>query len=83
MRIIGRSIRFFLENLPAFFFVGALVAAIFLFGDAVGHVRQMTATGDFAPGNAGLPFDMDAVFPLLTIVLLLLAKRAAGASHTR
>jgi hypothetical protein len=53
-------------------------SAIFLLGDAVGHVRQMVATDNFAPGNAGVPFYMDILCPLLAIVLLLLTRRAPG-----
>ena len=30
-------------------------ASVFLLGDAVGHIRQMMAVGNFAPGNAGVP----------------------------
>lgn len=45
-------------------------ASIFLLGDAVGHVRQMVATGNFAPGNAGVPFYMDVICPLLAIAFL-------------
>jgi hypothetical protein len=50
-------------------------ASILLLGDAVGHVRQMVVAGNFAPGNAGVPFYMDVVCPLLAIALLLVAKR--------
>ena len=42
-----------------------MVNAIFLLGDAVGHVRQMIAAGDFAPGNAGVPFYGDIALPCL------------------
>ena len=58
------------------------VAAIFLLGDAVGHIRQMLITGNFAPGNAGVPFYMDIVCPLLTIGLVILAKRSRQTSVT-
>ncbi|MGD9617819.1 MAG: DUF6790 family protein [Alphaproteobacteria bacterium] len=51
-------------------------ASIFLLGDAVGHVRQMLAAGNFAPGNAGVPFYMDIIAPLLAIALLIGARRA-------
>src|SRR5271155_1747628 len=51
------------------------VASIFLLGDAVGHVRQMLIAGNFAPGNAGVPFYMDIICPLLAIALLLVARR--------
>jgi hypothetical protein len=50
-------------------------ASIFLLGDAIGHVRQMISTGNFAPGNAGVPFYMDIVCPVLAIVLLVIASR--------
>jgi hypothetical protein len=45
-------------------------SSIFLLGDAVGHVHQMLAAGNFAPGNAGVPFFMDIICPMLTIALL-------------
>lgn len=51
-------------------------ASIFLLGDAVGHVRQMLATGNFAPGNAGVPFYMDIICPLLAITLVVLARHS-------
>ena len=54
-------------------------ASIFLLGDAIGHIRQMLVAGNFAPGNAGLPFYMDVICPLLAITLLVVAKRSAGA----
>ena len=51
-------------------------ASVFLLGDAVGHVRQMMTAGNFAPGNAGVPFYMDVICPLLTIVLVIMAARS-------
>jgi hypothetical protein len=51
------------------------VASIFLLGDAVGHLRQMKIAGNFAPGNAGVPFYMDVICPVLAIALLLVASR--------
>jgi hypothetical protein len=51
------------------------VASVFLLGDAVGHVRQMIDAGNFAPGNAGVPFVTDIVCPALAIVLLAVASR--------
>ena len=40
-----------------------MVDSIFLLGDAVGHVRQMIVAGNFAPGNAGVPFYSDSSCP--------------------
>ncbi|HSU06615.1 MAG TPA: DUF6790 family protein [Acetobacteraceae bacterium] len=53
-------------------------ASIFLLGDAVGHARQMLVAGNFEPGNAGVPFYMDIICPLLAIALLVIAKRQNG-----
>lgn len=58
------------------------VASVFLLGDAVGHVRQMMVMGNFAPGNAGVPFYMDIICPLLAIALVVLAKRSPDARVT-
>jgi hypothetical protein len=50
-------------------------ASVFLLGDAIGHVREMLVAGNFAPGNAGLPFYMDVICPTLAIILVIIAKR--------
>ena len=50
-------------------------ASVFLLGDAIGHVHQMLAAGNFAPGNAGVPFYMDIMCPMLAIALLAIARR--------
>jgi hypothetical protein len=50
-------------------------ASIFLLGDAVGHVRDMTVAGNFAPGNAGVPLYIDVICPVLAISLLMIAMR--------
>ncbi len=53
-------------------------ASVFLLGDAIGHVHQMIAANNFAPGNAGVPFYMDVICPLLAIGLLAAAARSRG-----
>jgi hypothetical protein len=50
-------------------------ASVFLLGDAIGHVRQMIVAGNFAPGNAGVPFYMDIICPALAIILVIIATR--------
>ncbi len=57
-------------------------ASVFLLGDAVGHVRQMLTAGNFAPGNAGVPFYTDIICPLLAIALLLVASRRRVAQNS-
>jgi hypothetical protein len=53
-------------------------ASIFLLGDAVGHVKQMLIAGNFAPGNAGVPFYMDITCPVLSFAFLVIAKRQSA-----
>ena len=53
-----------------------IVNAIFLLGDAIGHVGQMIAAGNFAPGNAGVPFLDDLILPVLSLVLLIIVQRS-------
>jgi hypothetical protein len=52
-----------------------LFSSIALLGDAVGHVRQMLVAGNFAPGNAGVPFWTDVIVQALAIVLLVSWRR--------
>lgn len=59
----------------AFKAAAVCTASIFLLGDAIGHIRQMMTAGNFAPGNAGIPFYMDVICPLFAITLLVVAAR--------
>ena len=58
-----------------------MVSSILLLGDAVGHVKQMIVAGNFASGNAGVPFYSDIVFPVLAIILLIIARRSQAAER--
>ena len=58
-----------------------MVSSIFFLGDAVGHVKQMMVAGNFAPGNAGVPFYSDVALPVLMIVLLMIARRSQAAAR--
>jgi hypothetical protein len=58
----------------AFKSAAVCAASIFLLGDAIGHVREMLISSNFAPGNAGPPFYMDVICPLLSIALLFAAR---------
>jgi hypothetical protein len=60
-----------------------MVASISLLGNAAGHVKQMLTAGNFAPGNAGVPFYTDIIYPLLAILLLFLARRLGPARTGR
>lgn len=47
----------------------------FLWGAAGGHVYQMIAAHNFAPGNAGVVFWSDIFIPLIGFLLLYLQRR--------
>ncbi len=49
--------------------------ALFLLGAAGGHLYQMIAAGNFAPGNAGVIFYTDILIPLIGFALLWLQQR--------
>jgi hypothetical protein len=56
-----------------------IINAIFLLGDAIGHVGQMVAESNFAPGNAGVPFFGDLIFPAMSLILLIVVQRSEAA----
>jgi hypothetical protein len=58
-----------------------VINAIFLLGDAIGHVEQMIAAGNFAAGNAGVPFFGDIAFPVLALILLIIVQRSEAAAR--
>jgi hypothetical protein len=51
--------------------------ALFLLGAAGGHLYQMVASHNFAPGNAGVIFYTDILVPVLGFVLLWLQYRSS------
>jgi hypothetical protein len=53
--------------------------SIFLLGNAVGRVRELLVSRNFAPGNAGVPFDMDVICHALAILRSTIATREQGA----
>jgi len=57
---------------PSFLILGPL-------GAAAGHIHQMIAAHNFAPGNAGGVFCMDIAIPLVGFLLLWLGRRFSRA----
>jgi hypothetical protein len=51
--------------------------ACFLWGAAGGHIYQMVAAHNFAPGNAGIIFYTDLLLPIVGFILLWLPRRSA------
>jgi hypothetical protein len=48
--------------------------SVFLWGAAIGHIREMVTQKNFNPGNAGLVFYMDVLVPAVLYVLLFTYK---------
>jgi hypothetical protein len=55
--------------------------ACFLWGAAGGHVYQMIAKGNFAPGNAGIIFYSDIFIPIVGLLFLWLQRPGATGSR--
>ena len=69
----------FRASLP-FQAAAVIAASVALLGDAAGHVLQMLAAGNFAPGNAGAIFWLDIIVPVLALALLATAWRGRAES---
>jgi uncharacterized protein DUF6790 len=48
--------------------------SVFLWGAAIGHIREMVKEKNFNPGNAGVVFYMDLLIPAFLYVLLFTYK---------
>ena len=53
----------------------------FLWGAAGGHIYQMLAQHNFAPGNAGIVFWTDLLLPIAGVFFLRRWRRALASSH--
>jgi hypothetical protein len=62
--------------------IAAIVGpACFLWGAAGGHIYQMIAKGNFAPGNAGIIFYSDIFIPIVGLLFLWLQRPAVAGSR--
>jgi hypothetical protein len=52
--------------------------ACFLWGAAAGHIYQMIAAHNFAPGNAGIMLWSDILLPVVGLLFLWLQREGAG-----
>ena len=68
---------------PAMRLAAVVGPACFLLGAAGGHVVQMIAAHNYAPGNAGIIFYTDILIPLLGGLLLWMRHGAAWAERPR
>jgi len=61
-----------------FWLATAIANALWLLGDAVGHVRQMIEQNNHAINNSGLFLYLEFVGPVIVLGLLFYARRDAG-----
>jgi hypothetical protein len=61
----------------------AIAPSVYLLGHALGQLRQMLVVGDFSARNAGLSFAIDIICPVVSIILLVCARRANRVMSSR
>jgi hypothetical protein len=61
-----------------FWLAAAIANAVWLLGDAVGHVRQMTLNNNHASNNSGIFLATEIIMPLVILFLTLYHRRREG-----
>ena len=61
-----------------FWLATAIANAVWLLGDAVGHVRQMTLNNNHASNNSGIFLITEIIMPLVILCLTLYCRRREG-----
>ena len=61
-----------------FWLATAIANAVWLLGDAVGHVRQMTLNNNHASNNSGIFLVTEIIMPLVVLALTLYHRRREG-----
>lgn len=56
--------------------------AIWFFGDGVGHIYQAFVVGNYAPYNVGTVLYSDLALPIITLILLYLARSRSSVEKT-
>ena len=59
-----------------FWLATAIANAVWLLGDAVGHVRQMVLYNNHAENNAGLFLALEFIMPAVILILVFYCRRA-------
>src|SRR5271155_1065247 len=66
-----------------FWLATAIANAVWLLGDAVGHVRQITLNNNHASNNSGIFLVTEIIMPLVILSLTLFHRRQKGKSPDR
>ncbi|MGO4514989.1 DUF6790 family protein [Terriglobus sp. 2YAB30_2] len=62
----------------SFWLATAIANAVWLLGDAVGHIRQMTLNNNHAANNSGIFLVTEIITPLVVLALALYCHRRKG-----
>jgi hypothetical protein len=54
----------------------AIANAVWLLGDAVGHIRQLTLYGNHASNNAGIFLVFEIAVPVILLILTVYTRRS-------
>jgi hypothetical protein len=66
-----------------FWLATAIANAVWLLGDAIGHVRQLLVNNDHAPNNAGIFLYAEIATPLIILGLTLYRRHVSPMPETR
>lgn len=66
-----------------FWLATAIANAVWLLGDAVGHIRQMLIYGNHSANNAGIFLVAEIITPLLILSLAIYYRRATSKAEVR
>src|SRR5271155_4419424 len=66
-----------------FWLATAIANAVWLLGDAVGHIRQMLVYGNHAANNAGMFLVAEIITPLLILSLAIYSRCATSKAEAR
>jgi hypothetical protein len=64
-----------------FWLATAIANAVWLLGDAVGHIRQIVLTNNQAANNSGVFLVVEFTMPVLILILALFCRRATRANE--
>ncbi len=65
-----------------FWLAAAIANAVWLLGDAIGHVRQMVLYGNHAENNSGVFLMLEFIMPVVILILAFYCRSVAGAKTT-
>ncbi len=66
-----------------FWLATAIANAVWLLGDAVGHLREMTLRGNHASNNSGIFLVFEIAIPIIILILTVYTRRSHGGAELK